>query len=237
MSDFPIQYIILFILELLAAIIATITYKKYRHTPSQYFLYLLWFTIFIELMAQMIFLNAKDHFNYGESWLVGVFNNILPVDYLKFNNWLFNILSIVTYTFYLLYFLLLVKAEKFKKTIKLFVFLFILIIIYCFSDFQHFNKGYYYLVESTGPLFLFVAATFYFIDILKSDEILVFYKRLPFWITSGALIFYLTIAPMFIFSNQLRKSNEITDQILFSVNIILYSFFIIGFLIIPKPKK
>lgn len=129
MSDFPIQYIILFILELLAAIIATITYKKYRYTPSQYFLYLLWFTIFIELMAQMIFLNAKDHFNYGESWLVGVFNNILPVDYLKFNNWLFNILSIVTYTFYLLYFLLLVKAEKFKKTIKLFVFLFILIII------------------------------------------------------------------------------------------------------------
>lgn len=233
MYNYPLKSLILFIIGLLAAIVATITYKKYRHTPSRCFLYFLWFTIFIELFGSIAYLYAYN----CENWLIQLLIGVIPENYLRHNDWIYNIYLIITFNIYLYYFLMLVKTEKLKKIICLFIFCFAIICIYSIFSFENFHSAYYILIEGSGPLFLLVAAIFYFIDIFKSDDVLVFNKTLPFWIAAGALIFYLTTAPMFIFPYQLRRSSEITDYILFSANILLYSFFIIGFLIIPKPKK
>lgn len=225
-----IEIYIIYLLELSAALIATITYKNYWKTPSRIFLFYLWFTILIELLANITFL--KDN-----SWLFQVLKNIFNSDITESNIWLFNIHSIITYNTYLYYLLHLIKSIRSQKVVQVFIIVFNAISIYSAIDIGHFNDGFYTLIEGFGSIFLFISSILYFNDVFKSNEILIFYKKLPFWIVTGGLLFYLTITPMFILPNQIRIQSDHFKYILLFANTILYLFFIIGFTIHAWKEK
>lgn len=225
-----IEIYVIYLLEFLAALIATITYKNYWKTPSRIFLFYLWFTILIELLANITFLE-------DDSWLFHVLKNIFNSDITESNIWLFNIHSIITYNIYLYYLQRLIKSTKSKKAVQVFIIVFNVISLYSAMDIGHFNDGFYTLIEGFGSIFLFISSILYFNDVFKSNEVLYFYKKLPFWIITGGLLFYLTITPMFILPNQMRIRSDHFKYILLFANTILYLFFIIGFTVHARKEK
>jgi len=83
-----------------------------------------------------------------------------------------------------------------------------------------------------GGFLILISASIYLMEVLKSDKLLTFHKSLPFWITFGALIFYLTTIPIFIFKDYLYNSKSYAYTIILNIsNYFLYSCFIIGFIL------
>ncbi|QLE02988.1 hypothetical protein HX109_15950 [Galbibacter sp. BG1] len=82
-----------------------------------------------------------------------------------------------------------------------------------------------------GAIFLYLGT------ILKSDEILRFYKTLPFWITVGILFFNLVTMPIFIFAEQLNFTASVYVYILVISNYVMYGCFITGFIVNAKNQK
>ncbi|MCM5662996.1 hypothetical protein [Galbibacter mesophilus] len=88
-----------------------------------------------------------------------------------------------------------------------------------------------------GVLLTLGAIFAYLYTILKSDEILTFYKTLPFWITVGILFFNLVTMPIFIFARQLKFSAIVYEFILLISNYVMYGCFITGFVINAREKE
>jgi hypothetical protein len=59
---------------------------------------------------------------------------------------------------------------------------------------------------SAGNLFLLIIIFRYFAVLIKSEKLLLFYKEPQFWISAGALIFYLGSFPYYLLFNSLVKN-------------------------------
>jgi hypothetical protein len=92
-----------------------------------------------------------------------------------------------------------------------------------------------------GTLFIFLSIAFYYMELLKSDQILQVQKSLPFYISVGALLFHIITTPLFIYSVYYSNSVDpsfvsLYRQVIFGINYLLYLIYIIGFLICLRTK-
>src|SRR5690606_27215342 len=113
--------------------------------------------------------------------------------------------------------------------------IFIIYIIVCIIDiiqnFEFITAQYFNYVRIFGALLLLICSVLYLNEVFKSNRVLYFYKTLSFLVTIGALIFYLTTIPIFIFASQLKFSHKIYVIILVLSNYALYGSMILGFII------
>jgi len=167
--------------ELLAAIIGTFYFYKYRHTPLRYFLYLLWYITITEFTG-----------SYASKNNVLVFFDENGIDY---NYWLYNLLYIVFFIVILVIYLRSIKNSVQKKIIKYFILIYILISIINWSFIQNFLFEMSTLPFVLGSIFLIISVIFYFIQLLKSEKIKTFHKELLFWISIGLLLFHAGTIP------------------------------------------
>lgn len=167
--------------ELLAAIIGTFYFYKYRHTPLRYFLYLLWYITITEFTG-----------SYASKNNVLVFFDENGIDY---NYWLYNLLYIVFFIVILVIYLRSIKNSGQKKIIKYFILIYILISIINWSFIQNFLFEMSTLPFVLGSIFLIISVIFYFIQLLKSEKIKTFHKELLFWISIGLLLFHAGTIP------------------------------------------
>lgn len=233
MFDTPAKAIV-HILLFLSVGMATITYKKYKKTTSKYFLWFLWLTLIVELLGSV-------NYYYYKNQSVGLMPHIMNLisegylleKYIVKITWLYNLFRIVTFSFYIYYYYLLTKNIKKKKQIQYLLVLCILVsIIDLIINKNIFISENLMITRIVGGLFILIASTIYLVEVLKSNEILTFHKTLPFWVTFGALIFYLTTIPVFLFKEYLKEFNYNTyTTILYTSNYFLYGSFIIGFII------
>jgi len=84
-----------------------------------------------------------------------------------------------------------------------------------------------------GSIFIIISAIFLFVELLNSDDILIINKLLLFWVSIGVLLFYAGIVPIFVMADFLNYRG-LFDYIILSLNIIMYSCFIIGFIFSKK---
>ena len=164
--------------ELLAAITGTIFFYKYKHTYLKYFLYLLWFIAFSELFATYIHNYQIKTFLYFDK---------KGIDY---NHWVYNILDSVSFLVYFYIFYKATKTKKFKFWIKNFAVAYILFSITNWIFIQNFlseTQSYLFII---GAIFLIISILFYFIELLKSEKVLIFHKNILFWISTGLLLYY-----------------------------------------------
>jgi hypothetical protein len=104
-------------------------------------------------------------------------------------------------------------------------------------------EKHYYSISFTlsyGCIAILFFSLVYFYDLVKSDEILIFKKLMPFWFSLGLLIFYLGDFPDLFFVNYLANIRGTSLGIAFRwvfifSNYIMYLLFTIGF-ICSKPK-
>jgi len=204
--------------ELLAAIVGTIFFYKYKSTPLKYFLLLLWYITFTEFFNSF----AKEN-----EFLIYINDNCV-----RYTHWLYNLLYFVFFIVIHIIYLNSVKNSKYKLWIKIFVLSYILISIINWSFIQNFILEASELPYVIGSLFLIISIIFYFIELLKSNKIIVFHKTLLFWISVGLLFFHTGTIP---FSLQYNGYSLIPGihklfLIVYILAILMYLIFTFGFI-------
>ena len=204
--------------ELLSAITGSIFFYKYKHTHLKFFLFLLWYITITEFLGW--FLTEKRILVYVDE------NGLI------YNLWLYNLLEIITFSFlfYIYYKSLSTNIHKFWVSIFFISFLIVTIINWAFI--QNFILEWSELPNIFGSLFLIVSILFYLIQLLKSEQILIFHKSLLFWISIGLLIFYACTIPFSIKMNGYALIPGIHKLflIIYVSAIIMYLTFTFGFI-------
>ena len=224
-----IAYSLLFFFEIIAFIFSIYYFKRIKTRESLYFMLFLGFTVFIEMLG--FYPRYLDDFAFLAKLKGTVFER---------NFWLYNIWFLISFLFYTSYFKwnLSTKKTKYYLTITSWLYLVIGVFVLIFYDFFFYKYSPFTLV--TGTLMVFSSVSLYYFELLMSDKLLTLKRSLSFYVSIGVLIFYICFTPIFIFSVFLEESNPefiaIYTILLIVGNYILYSSFIVGFLVCSKKK-
>lgn len=130
-----------------------------------------------------------------------------------------------------------------SKSKKLIGFSAIFFVLFAILENTFLGKEHFYSISislSYGCLAVLFFSLQYFLNLLKSDELLVYYKVMAFWFCVGLLIFYLgSFCKLSLFNSlAFSKNKELVQAfnwVFVLLNYIMYSLFAIGF-ICSKPK-
>ncbi|MEL6810923.1 MAG: hypothetical protein AAFP76_06270 [Bacteroidota bacterium] len=192
------------LIELVAAIFATIHFEKYARSNEKYFLYFLWFTFIMDATGIML-----NEFTTIETTVW--YNVFTPIVLLFYFYWYYSIL----------------KSKSFKQMAILSATLFIgmTVLTYIFPKLS--GQGYAFVI---GVIGLLVLTFFHFYQLLRGDEVLVVKYKLSFWISTALLLFYIGILPLMLLAKYIEINGSNYNIILVSLNVILYGCYIIGFI-------
>jgi len=192
--------------ELLAAVIATVNFKKFENSSENIFLYFLWFTFIVDLAGGFI----GDFFGINTYWI-------------------YNIYMMISFLFFYFWYHTILEGKKQKLVVILFALIFLAISSrnLIFESWEQYHK--YSFV--TGALFTLICAIFHFWQLLNSDEVLEIKFKLSFWISTGLLLFNVGMIPFMLLSEYFDFSgNAYYIFIIIGLNLILYGCYSIGFL-------
>ena len=221
--------------EFIAAITAIIVCKKYKHTVVKYFCWFLIYVFFVELIGgYTVYLAKFPALSHIKEALQGTL--------VQRNYWWYNMFwGIGGILFYSTYFLTIVRNKKFKLMISsgraLFLVLAIGYIICNIDEYFASSITFNYII---GAILILISSSLYFIDLLKSDRLLSFYKSVNFYVAAVILIWYLAVTPLTFY--QIYFSTADWDYvilrmaIMLSMNIFMYLTFTFA-LLWCKPQN
>jgi len=219
------------LLELLAAIAGSYYLKKNPNTQkaNKYLVYFLWYTFINEMIGSYAPIAYFSDYNYF---------SFVKDTFFYDNAWLYNIYNILYFSFFINYFTSFINSEKINKVFRLLTVIYIVIslLILITSDLSFSSNSPFLSV--VGTILVLISITYFYFNLLKSDEILDLKKQLPVYISIGVLVFNLCITPLDIFTKYFQRVNElyvaIRINLLLITNIFMYTTFIIGFLVCAK---
>lgn len=224
-----IGFLLINLLELVAFVIAVFYYRKKKSKPNYYLTIFLGITFLVESLSWYTFFIEDGFLHFLEG---------TPFET---NYWLANIYSLFSYLFYINYFRLHMVSKSSRMLIyRISIFFLVFGMVEIF-----FSQGFFVRAmpfsDILGTLLVFLSIGIYYLELLKSDQILLVHKSLPFYVSVGALIFHLITTPFFIYSSYYSKSidpgfAELYKQAILGANYLLYSIYIIGFLICLRTK-
>ncbi len=200
----------LLIVECMATIAGLLTWRKYKYNYHKRFIIYLLILVVFEVLYWLFILNNKGT-------LAALMHEIVIPFEILFINWLFyKILNIKNKKLILSGTVIYVSSLLFEKTLLS-------------------NVTYYFqsLSYTVGNLFILIYIILYFIQLVKSNKILVFKKLTEFWIVCGLLVFYLGTFPFYGLYNELAKNLDIFMPVAWvatSLNYCMYLLFTIGFI-------
>ncbi|OXG06959.1 hypothetical protein BC749_107174 [Flavobacterium araucananum] len=196
-------------LALFSGIIGLISLHKLPSKRAKFLVALIWFSALTEVVGY--------HFT---EW-TGILN------YYVFNFYMF-----ISFSAYIL--LLRSLLSKYNNKISAVLFL-ILFIFSFFLNFLYFkedmNHSFIYSF-AIGVLLVMILSCLYLVEIFNSDQILNFKKSVYFWYIMGILIFHVPFLPFMLAINWflIVHDESVFSLVLFILNILTHSCFIIGFL-------
>ncbi|WP_025741074.1 hypothetical protein [Aquimarina pacifica] len=202
-------------LEVITAIIGTIYYNKYKNVPVlKYFIFLLWYVVFNELIGLYIRL-------YGSGY----------------NALIINVYNLINFSYILYLFQSYLSSKKSKKIVL------ILCVTYLISFIINgFYENYLIEFQSVpyiiAAFFVVITILLYFREILNSEKVLYTKKNLLFWIGVGLLLYFIGNIPFRIIRNYYEYLSDATTLFLvnFTLAIIMNACFIIGFIWSDKKQ-
>jgi len=215
------------LLEFVAALAATFSYIKIKELKTETFKFLciyLWIVVSIEVLGSYSYLICPYKFDE-----LPFFVNHL--EWIK-NYWIFNISQALGYIFYTWYFSKQFTSRKNKDFIKYAIIIFNVITIADFIFGGIFFIGYSQLMNLSGLILIVTALSMYYYEIIKSDRILNITYTLPFYISVGVLLYFVSITPLFLSSQYIKKEEIVFLKyyrlILSYANYFLYGIIIFG---------
>jgi len=160
------------ILEGLAALVAILFYRKYKHTALRFFPLILVYLFLNEISAGLLHKHLEDKINL-----------------------LYTIYNVIFFIFFYYVFWNFVKKRSFRKLIKTAAIIYILagIINPFYKDIINKPQLFAYVV---GACLLIFCIILYYIEILSTSRILLINQELLFWISIGLLLFYVGYLPI-----------------------------------------
>ncbi len=221
------------IVEIIAAISGSYYISKTNNAVVKIFVYYLWITVFVEIIGFYGYLLLN---NYDNSWYITLKNSVFCS-----NIWLYNISDFLAIGLIGLFYANLMTSRVFKNIIR------VIFITYALFAFGFFTFTDAFFVKSLPYTFIMGTASIcvyvilYFIELMRSDELLNFYKLPSFYISVALLIFYLCCTPLFIFDSYFYAVNtnyvEFRGKFLLFINIFTYLCFTFGFWYSLKKSK
>lgn len=196
------------LIYLISCGVAVAHYKKIKGTKMMFFLYILLLGLFTESTAYYV----GFYSNY---------RNTFPV-----NNF-YNLLSVTAYFFLFMSYLQSKKKKRFILGLFISFILFALFnYIFTYSTIlkYHLNSWVY------GNICMIIVILIYLLDLFQGELILNVKNVLLFWVSIGNLLFFVGFLPVYALSVYFNY-NGIWDYTVFTLNIIMHTCFIVGFLI------
>ena len=196
-------------LALLSSLVGCFFYSKLPNNKAKFIL----FIIILSLMTEFI---GK----YFTKWTGMI------------NYYVYNFYMLASFSAYIILLRMQLCNYKFKT-----VALYFLILFYAF----YFLNLYYFQAENDtvftnsfalGVVLILILSCFYFIEIFNSEKILNFKKSIYFWFILGILLFHVPFLPFMLALKWFLIKNDATifSLVLFILNFLMYTCFIIGFL-------
>lgn len=230
------NFLLVYLLEIGAAISGIFYLKRTLNLVpyAKLFVGYLWLVVAVETIG---FYPAYNFFT-DFSHMPGVKGTLFEK-----NNWLYNIYNVIKFAIFYIFFIAQLQNYKSKTLYKWITIFFVVsaVINFLFTD-VFFNRGSAY-TYITGSLILMSIIFVYYIELLKSDRILDFYKSLPFYISVGLLLWHVTITPLYIYNKYFTLASpefiKLHSTILKASNVFLYGIYIVAFIICTsiKPKS
>jgi hypothetical protein len=209
------------LVESIAAITGLICYKKYRHTHQKYFIWFLIYIVLLDFFGSYTIYVAKYEF-------LEPIKEALKGTLIEKNYWVFTFFwSIGAILFFAFYYQKIIINKHFKRIIYYATCLFLLCsTVYIFLNINAFFKASIPFIKVSGATIIFMCVIFYFIELLKSDEVLTFYKSLNFYISSTIFIWWLVTTPVVFFEIYFSSADWnfvfLRWQIFLFMNIFMY---------------
>lgn len=221
--------------EIMAAVTGLLLVKKYRDSSVKYFIYFLVYIAILELIGG--YPTYLANYDFLKDYKIAVKGTFLERNY-----WWYNIFwEIGSVLFYSFYFINILKTKFYIKLIKFTSITFFLSsIIYIAIHWSELFTTTIPFNSIFGAIVIMMCVILYFIEILQSNSILMFYKSINFYISSIILIWWLVITPI-VFYNIYFSAVDwnfiiLKWQIFLFANIFMYSSFTIA-LIWCKPQN
>ncbi len=209
-------FLLIQLFEIIAAIIASVFYKKYAESFLKYFLAMLWIIVFVE----------------GLVWSLKRNGVVLQ------NNFIYNVLNVLQNIFYFVLYYRNLRSKLYRKWIIGFMASYMAAVVINFMWIQKLTitapfNSYTFTI---GAIFLIITIGLFLVEILNTEKILYFTRYLMFWISIGLLIFYAGIIPFMIGINLLPSmlSSDSLTIAFIALNFFMYASFSIGFIISHK---
>jgi len=207
MFEFLRSYIVY--LALLSGIVGLFSLNKLPGKKAKFLVVLIWFSVLIEIVGY-----------YFTQW-TGLLN------YYVYNFYMF-----VSFSAYIL----LIRSILLNRSYRFAGYLFlILFIVSFFLNIWYFkenvNHSFIYSF-AIGVLLVMILSCLYLVEIFNSDKILNFKKSVFFWYILGILVFHVPFLPFMLAINWflIRQDESIFSLVLFILNFLAHSCFIIGFI-------
>lgn len=223
--------LLVYLIEFLAFIASLYYYRRDKGKNSFFLTCFLGLTIVFELLgAYTVFIETYDSLTNlkGTVW--------------ENNYWLYNIQLIISALFYTTYFKWQLTSKVMVKILNVLLLLFLLgsVSYLLFSEIYFVSFSPFTLI--VGTLMILASISMYYLELLQSDLILNVTRSLPFYVSIGALIFHLCTPPLFLygiyFSESINPEFVSTYKlIIFGSNFIMYTIYILGFIICAQSRK
>ena len=207
-----LEYIFL-TLYLVVFVISLIRFSLYKDTPLKFFPIILLFTIITEFLGGYI----RDF--TGQTNIV-----------------VFNIYYLFYFSLFHYVFLKVIEVESFKKYIKIGMLIFWGFYIRDLFVVDIINSSFIASYIAGAGILIF-CITLYYISILQSSLVLVIKNDLLFWVSVGLFLFYIGYLPIKIMRTLFFETSKFFPNLIviqFSLIIIMYLFFLTGFLWMKK---
>ena len=207
MFEFLRSYIIYF--ALLSGIAGLISLHKLPGNKAKSLVILIWFSVVIEIVGY--------YFTYWTGLL---------------NYYVYNFYMFVSFSAYIL----LIRSLLLNRNNKLSAILFLVVFIFSFFlnvlYFEHDLNNSFIYSFAVGVLIVMILSCFYLVEIFNSDKILNFKKSVFFWYILGILIFHVPFLPFMLAIKWflIKQDESIFSLVLFILNLLTHTCFIIGFL-------
>lgn len=217
------------LLEIFAFVAAVFYYRKHPFKPNYYLAFFLGITVVVEVLS------------WYTAFIDDGFLHFLKDTRFYRNYWLGNIYTLVSYVFYINYFKWFQTSHDSRVLLNWASIIFLGVGILEITITGDFFIRLMPVTNIVGTLFLFWSIGLYYLKLLRSDQILLVHKSLPFYISVGALMFHLCTTPLFIYGSYYSNSIDpsfvtLYRWVIFGTNYLLYSIYILGFLVCLRIK-
>ncbi len=196
-------------LALLSAIPGVFFYNKLPNNKAKSLLYFIWLAFIIDYIGT----NIND-------W-TGIVN--FPI---------YNFYILISFTYYIVLLKLLLIKIRNQRIASVSLIIYVLFYGFNFLFVQRNLASPFTYVFVVGVLIILLLSFLYLFEILNSKMILNFKRSIYFWFVIGILIFHVSFLP-FMFTSMfflLENNDAVFNLVLFVLNLLMHSCFIIGFI-------